>query len=219
MTAPALRTVSLLVVVSVVALGGCATNKTYDYTAFQESPPRSILILPPLNESTAVEATYSYLSTVSQPVAERGYYVFPVAVIDQFLKDNGMPTSGEMHEVPLARVREITGADAVLYPTVHEYGSKYYVIGSGTTVRVSVRLVDTRSGKVLWEGTGVARQQSNNGRGGLAEALIAAAVGQIINKKFDSGRQVSQVANTNLFAAKNNGLPFGPYHPDFGKYP
>jgi hypothetical protein len=55
-------------------------------------PPRSILMLPPLNESTAVEATWGYLSTVTQPLAERGFYVFPVAVIDQFLKENGLPS-------------------------------------------------------------------------------------------------------------------------------
>jgi len=73
---------------------------------FRAHPPRSILILPPLNESTALEGTYGYLSTVTQPVAEHGYYVFPVEVVDRFLKENGMPTAGEMHQVPLNRVRK-----------------------------------------------------------------------------------------------------------------
>ena len=82
-----------------VVAGGCANVPRYDYTVFWEHPPRSILVLPPLNQSNSVEATYGYLSTVTQPLADRGYYVFPVEVVDQLFKANGMPTAGEMHEV------------------------------------------------------------------------------------------------------------------------
>jgi hypothetical protein len=35
-----------------------------------------------------VEATWGYNSTDTRPLAERGYYVFPIAVVDQFLKEN-----------------------------------------------------------------------------------------------------------------------------------
>jgi len=35
--------------------------------------------------------------------------VFPVAVVDQFMKDNGLPTANEMQQAPLAKVAEITG--------------------------------------------------------------------------------------------------------------
>jgi Putative lipoprotein GNA1162-like len=87
-----------------VVLTGCAV-KPYDYTNFRLHPPRSILVLPPLNESTAVEATWGYLSTVTQPLAERGFYVFPVAVIDQFLKENGLPTAtGPFSELRQSRL-------------------------------------------------------------------------------------------------------------------
>ena len=102
-------------------LVGCAAPKPYDYTNYRQHLPRSILVLPPLNESTDVKGTYSYLSTVTFPLAELGYYVFPVAVVDQFLKENGMPTAGEMHQVPLNKVRDIVGADAVLYVTLLQY--------------------------------------------------------------------------------------------------
>src|SRR5262245_6417390 len=76
---------------------GCVTAP-YDYTNYRLHPPRSIVVLPPLNQSTAVEATYGYLTTVTRPLAERGYYVFPIAVVDQFLKENGLPSAGEMHQ-------------------------------------------------------------------------------------------------------------------------
>ena len=197
---------------------GCATQKGYDYAAFSQNPPRSILVLPPLNESLSIEATDGYLSTVTRPLVERGYYVFPVAVIDNLLKENGMPTAGEMHQVPLAKVRAITGADAVLYPTVHQYGSTFYVVHASTRVNVSARLVDTRTGTLLWAGTGAAEHGSQS-TGDLRGAVVAALITQVINSKTDSTRPVCRVANGNLFFAKGRGLPYGPYHPDFGKYP
>ena len=52
-------------------------------------------------------------STVPRPLAELGDYVFPPMVVDRLLKQNGMPTAGEMHDAPLAKVREAADADAV----------------------------------------------------------------------------------------------------------
>jgi hypothetical protein len=203
---------------AVLLLAGCATVKPYDYTNFRAHPPRSILVLPPLNESTAVEGTYGYLSTVTQPIAERGYYVFPVEVVDQFLKQNGMPTAGEMHQVPLNKVVDIIGADAVLFVTLKQYGSKYVVLNSVTTVQVEAKLVDTRTGVLLWEGTGTAQQRSN-GSGNILASLIAAAVTQALNSKTDRAHQVSRLANTLMFDPKDTGLPYGPYNPQYGKGP
>ena len=63
---------------------GCANNRQpYDYTAFKQSRPASILVIPPLNNSPDVAATYSMLSQVTLPLAEAGYYVFPVSLVDE----------------------------------------------------------------------------------------------------------------------------------------
>lgn len=201
----------LRVSVALLVLAGCAT-KPYDYTNFREHPPRSILVLPPLNESTAVEGTYSYLSTVTRPLAEHGYYVFPVAIVDQFLKENGMPTAGEMHQVPLNKVAEIIGADAVMYVTVKEYGTKYQLLSSVPTVHAAAKLVDTRTGILLWEGT-VLLQQNSNSSGSILADLIVAAVAQAVNTTTDQAHNLCGPANVILFTKKNQGLLYGPYHP------
>ncbi len=207
------RRMRLLVVPAALWLAGCATTAPYDYTTFRQHPPRSILVLPPLNQSTAVEGTYSYLSTVSQPLAELGYYVFPVAVIDQLMKENGLPTAGEMHEVPPAKLYEITGADAVLYLVLHKYGSRFLVVGTTTTVEVSARLVDTRSGVELWSGKAQAEQNSSGNSGSILADIIAAAITQAINSKTDPGHQVSRLASQRLFGSPKHELPPGPYSP------
>jgi hypothetical protein len=193
-----------------VMLTGCVTP--YDYTNFRAHPPRSILVLPPLNESTAIEGTYGYLSTVTMPLAEMGYYVYPVVVVDQFMKENGLPTAGEMHQAPLDKIRDIFGADAVLYVTLKQYGTKYQVINSATIVTVYAKLVDTKTGLVLWDGTATA-QQNSSGSGNIFADLVVAAVSQAVNSSTDQAHDVSRMANTMLLTPKDRGLLYGPYCP------
>ena len=208
--APAMAAISLL-------LGGCATSVPYDYSNFRAHPPRSILVLPPLNESTDVSGSYTYLSTVSRPLAELGYYVYPVSVVDQYLRENGMPTAGEMHQIAPGKLGEVTGADAVLYLDLLQYGSKYQLVASNTTVEVKARLVDTHSGLVLWENHALAQNSSNSNQGGLLGQLIAAAISQVVNAKTDAAHAVCRLANAQLFATEGRELPYGPYSPKYQK--
>jgi len=126
-----------------------------------------------------------------------------------------MPTAGEMHQVPLNKVAEIVGADAVLYATLKQYGTKYQVINSATTVRVKARLVDTRTGLLLWEGEGMAQQ--NSGSGNILVDLISAAIAQAVNASTDAAHPVCRIANAKLFYPKGQGLLYGPYHPEYAK--
>lgn len=206
----------LVVAAGLIALlvAGCAAPPKVDYTNFRAHRPRSILVLPPLNESTAVEATYGYLSTVTMPLAEMGYYVYPVAVVDQYFKEQGLPTPGEMHQVPLNKVIEILGADAVLYTTLVQYGTKYQLINSQTSVSIKAKLVDTKTGLILWEGTGMA-QEDSGGSGNIIADAIAAAITQVVNESTDQAHDVSKAANVNLLCIKDRGVLYGPYHPKY----
>jgi len=206
--------IALCGILSVLIFTGCVTEP-YDYTNFRAHLPRSILILPPLNESTDVAGTYSYLSTVTMPISELGYYVYPVAVVDQFFKENGMPMAGEMHQAPLKKIREIIGADAVLYLTLKQYGTKYQVLNSATVVTAEARLVDTETGTLLWTGV-VSAQENSGGSGDIFADLISALIFQAINKSTDNAHDVAHTANAQ-FAIQNRGLLYGPYHPKYGK--
>jgi hypothetical protein len=211
---------SAVVVLLALGLGACATtgDTPYDYSAFRQRPPRSILVLPPLNETTSVEATYSYLASVTKPLAERGYYVFPVAMVDQFLRDNGLPTAGEMHQAPLDKLLEQFGADAVLYPTIEEYGSKYQLVNAVAIVRVKASLLDARTGTILWEGKGKATEDSGTSGDPLID-LVAAAVTQVINSVTDPAHDLCETANEDMFFNEKRGLPVGPYRPEFVREP
>jgi hypothetical protein len=197
-------------------LAGCVPpQNNIDYTAYRESKPRSILVLPPLNNSPDMRATYSFLSTVTRPLAEAGYYVFPVALVDQTFRENGMLNPGEMHQAPPDKLREIFGADATLYITVTQYGSSYQILNSEVRVTAKAKLEDNRTGQLLWQGAATASDSEggNNNSGGLPGALITALVKQVVGNIGDQGHAVARTTSNRLLTPKPNGLLYGPRSP------
>ena len=204
---------SILVPSSIVAalwFSGCATVPPKDYTELRKSHPRSILVLPPRNETNEVIAPYSLLTTTTRPLAELGYYVFPVVVVDQFLKENGLTVADDVHQAPLEKIRDVFGADAVLYITVEKYGSKYQLISSNTIVYARAKLVDCHTGTILWENRA---QAIYSGQSGILEALVT----QVLNKLTDQAHTVAAMASYQLFTMPGQGLLKGPRHPEAGK--
>ena len=120
-----------------------------------------------------------------------------------------------MHQASLKKIGEVLGADAVLFVTVEEYGTKFQILNSATIVQARAKLVDTRTGILLWEGKRRMQQNSNSGGGGALGALIAAIVTQAIASSTDAAHNVSRTANVMLFSTKDSGLLYGPYHPKY----
>jgi hypothetical protein len=196
------------------AMVGCVTPPTTDYTAFEAARPRSIVVLPPRNLSPEVTAPYGVLSQVTLPLAESGYYVFPVALVDETFRQNGLSVAEDIHAVSVEKLHEIFGADAALYIDVVEYGAKYVVFDSAAVVTLRASLVDLRSGQTLWTGQTTATNQQNNGSAGLAGILLTAVVKQVLNNVTDASYTVAGMADTQLLVAgRPGGLLYGPRHP------
>lgn len=198
-------------------LGGCAAPKAVDYTAFRNARPASILVLPPVNESVDVKATPSVYAQTSRPLAEAGYYVMPVALVNETFHQNGLTQPEDIHAVPLGKLREIFGADAVLYVTITRFGTSYKIVASETVVEAQARLVDSRSGELLWEGS--AKASSDEGRnqnsGGLVGVLLTAVIQQIISTTTDHSHQIAGMASQRLLShTRHGGLLPGPRRPD-----
>jgi hypothetical protein len=200
-------------------IAGCATVEPFDYTDFHLQPPRSILVLPPKNESEVVHAVYGYLATTSRPLAEQGYYVFPVEVVHGVLKENGLPTPDEMHDVPLARLFEVFGADAVLYTTVESYGERVRLLVAESTVRARLRLVDARSGVEIWSGQALASTGTGVNVFDPVGTLVQALSFYVVATWSDTSYRLSREANARAVQAPNNGLPAGPYRALAGQTP
>lgn len=208
----------LSAVLGLAALTACATQpaKQYDYSALKEAKPASLLILPPLNDSPDVAATYSVYSQLTHPLAESGYYVLPVSLVDETLRQNGVVNAAEAHSIDAAKLRQIFGADAALYVAVKRYGSVYKVVSSDATVEVEAKLVDLKTGQLLWDGKAIAStaEQNNNNQGGLVGLLVKAVIDQIANNLTERSHHIAGIASQRLLTAGTpNGLLPGPRAP------
>ncbi|PPE66625.1 DUF799 domain-containing protein [Caldimonas caldifontis] len=202
-------------------LAGCATPPApYDYTAFQRAKPASLLVMPPLNESPEVKASPGVWSHAARPLAEGGYYVLPVTLVDETLRGNGIQTAAEAQSIPYPKLREVFGADAAVYIKVHRYGTSYKLIDSETRVDVEAKIIDLRDGQLLWSGSAFASsaEQSQQAQGGLVGLLVTALVKQIIGTATDASYQFAGTAQARLLGGPRfNGVLPGPRSPAYGK--
>ncbi len=204
-------------------LGGCATRpQGIDYTAFSSAKPASLLVLPPLNESPDVKATPGVWANATRPLAEAGYYVLPITLVDETLQQNGVQTPADAQGLPFQKLHEVFGADAAVYIKVSSYGTAYKVVNSETRVEVEGRIIDLRTGTQLWSGKAFASssEQSQQNQGGILGLLVAAVVKQIINTTSDASYNFAATAQYRLLGApRYNGVLPGPRSPVAGQVP
>lgn len=201
-------------------MSACATKpvQPYDYSAFKQSRPASLLVLPPLNDSPDVKGSYSVMATATLPLAEAGYYVLPVSLVDETFKQNGLTSPSDIQQLATSKLREIFGADAAVYLRVKQYGSTYVVIGSETRVTVEGKIVDLRNGAELWSGSATASssEQNSGGQGGIAALLVKALVQQIMSTAMDASFNYGAITNQRLLGAGAvNGVLYGPRSPKY----
>ncbi|MHC4218657.1 MAG: DUF799 domain-containing protein [Planctomycetota bacterium] len=214
-----------LILIVVVGLAGCgAPKKPTDYSAFNRHMPRSILVLPPVNRTASAKAPDLYLSTVTRPLAEQGYYVYPIAVVDRLMKENGAHTPGDMHRVSLGKLEEVFGADAVLYIGIEKWTTSYVGIATTTTVRINYQLFDIGTGEMLWQRTTTAGESSAAYTTGedpftMMFAVFMAQVQAIGAAVSDPEVRWARKANHLAFGNKDHGLLPGPRHPRHGTDP
>ena len=190
-----------------------------DYSAFKQSKPKSILVLLPQNQSPEVEASHGMLSQVTYPLSEAGYYVLPVAVVEETFKQNGMTNAADISAVSPAKLHKIFGADAALYITIVQYGTSYQILTSDTRVTANAKLVDLKTGKLLWSGSATASSdEGNNSSGGIIGMLVQAAVSQIANTMTDKSHDIAAITSARMLSAGTpNGILYGPRSPQYGK--
>jgi hypothetical protein len=203
--------INFLLISLLLFASGCAklTTKGEEFPKMYEEQPRSLLVLPPMNESTDVEAKGYYMTTIEMPLALTGYYIFPVELVSDIMKQEGVYDSEVLYNMPLNKFYEYFGADAVLYTRIKQWDVAYMVIAASLTVSIEAEILSTKTSEQLWKYTGtvVVDLSGGNAGGGLAGLVINAIVTAVNTAAADYVK----------YAHRANGrfihtLPFGPYH-------
>ncbi len=209
-----------LLLLTFLAFSGCAHRADLNkQEKFLAASPRSILIVPVVNNSVDITAADYLLSTLTIPLAERGYYVFPINAVKRVLEDDGLADSALVHSAPTSKLANLFGADVVLYVVVEQWDAKYMFLTTTTTVALYYQIRDGKTDDVLWENRVKMVYQPDPGVNsgsvaGLVASLIVKAVVAAIEKGSPNYMPLAHQANANaLLRYPGTGIPLGPYAP------
>lgn len=200
-----------LLISTLTLLVGCATKQPKDYTKFNAAKPNSILIVPVVNRSVEVTAADYCLSTITIPLAENGYYVFPVNLVKRMLEDDGLSDASLVHNASVEKLSNIFGADAVLYVSINQWDAQYMVLTTQVNVDLSYVIKDGKTGDTLWEHNEKMVYAPNNSGGGGIGSLIVMAVNAAVTKAAPNYVPLARQANNKTFTYPGSGIPPGPY--------
>ena len=206
----------LLVILSIgmLVLSGCAITKPKSelYPSMYSEMPKSILVLPAINTSTAADAPNLYSSTIAQPLANAGFYVLSTEVTQKFFQNEGLSRGEQFTSIPPQKFSQLFGADAVLYVTITKWDTNYFVIGGNVTVGIKYLLKSTKTGNQLWKYENelvLDTSGNNNNSSSLLAMLINAAVTTAVQDYVPIARRVNFISLSTI--------PFGKYHKIHGK--
>jgi hypothetical protein len=202
----------LLICLSALLLAGCASApQKMDLSAFNAAKPKSILVVPAANRSLDVDAPNYLLTTLTVPLAEKGYYVFPVHTAKTVLEQEGFFDGDQVQKQPPEALAQLFGADAVLFVTINRWDAQYAVLSTTVTVDFDYRLV-YKDGTELWKANKKMQyspQQQNTGS--ALGNLIAAAVSAALERAKPNYLPLARSANVQVLAMGPTEIPNGPY--------
>ena len=204
-----MKAIKWMLCILAVALTGCVTAPAKkDLSAFHTAAPRSILVVPAVNKSLDVDAPNYLLSTLTLPLAEKWFYIFPVNTAKFVLEQEGLYEGEQIHHQPPETLAQLFGADAVLYVTINRWDAQYLVLAATVTVEFDYRMVG-KDGTELWSATQRMQYSPGNNGGGLVGALVSAALARMAPNYLP----LTQQANQQVFVLGPNAIPDGPYRP------
>ncbi len=170
----------LLLVLSACASPIKKVQVSSKFVANDRLPSLKVAILP-LNGKTEGaeffrEALHAALMDTEMDISEK-------FVVDGIIKKNGWNSPEKLFSIPPQKLGEALGADALLYGKVTRWNKYYAIIHSTLVVGLELKLVDARTGELLWRG-----QQVDKDFEGLIK-LPTGIISAIISPMFFVGEK------------------------------
>ncbi len=201
----------LYFVATAVMLASCSNAKLLPkseaYKNIYQEKPLSILLLPPINKSTKVEAKELFYSSLNQPLTQRGYYVMPPLLSMEILKEESAYDAELFINNSMKQVGELFGVDAVLFTTIHEWNKT--AIASQVNVKIEYLLKSAKTDEILFHRTGDITLNISVNTGNIIGNLVGSMLATALTKEIVVAR------NCNYYTVTD--IPSGKYSPAFGQ--
>ena len=203
-----MRKLIKLIIIAVL-FASCSTTqpiaKSVAYKGVYDEKPVSILLMPPINRSTNVEAKEFFHSTLCMPLAEQGYYVIPSFLSMEILKKESAYDSEMFLNGSLQKFGEVFGADVALFTIIHRW-DKSGLAGS-VKVEVEYILKSTKTNEILYSRKGLivydtSMRSNSGGMAGLIVSMAATAIKTAATNYVVVARACNKYTLTDMPAGK-----------------
>lgn len=179
------------IVLLLLALAGCASSggkRTYQDPNMDFGAIRSVAVLPFANlsrDNLAAERVRDVFA--STLLATGAVYVIPYGEVVRTVAKSGIAAAASPATDDVVKLGTALKADAVIVGVLKEYGEVRSGTATGNVVSLSVQLVETATGRVVWAGSatkgGISMKDRLLGGGGqpLNDATEA-AVDEILDQ-------------------------------------
>ncbi len=197
-----------------ILLSSCSTTtpvkKSVAYEGMYSEKPLTILIMPPINRSTAVDAKEYFYSTLNVPLINKGFYVMPPFISMDILKRESAYDAELFINGSLTKFGEVFGADIVLFTIINNWDKS--AIGAKVTIGVEYIVKSTKTNEILYNRKGtIIYDTSVRTNGGGAFAALADLALTAINTAATKYVDVGRVCNSYTF----KDFPSGKYSPAY----
>ena len=195
------------VLVSSCGMMNTVTRET-QYAKMYEEKPVTLLVMPPINNSTNVEAKDLLYTSISRPLVEAGYYVISPLLAMDVLKSESAYDSELFIEAPLTMFNNFFGADAVVFSVIDSWAKK----GTGIQTKIRYVIKSAYTNEILFERSCdlYLDLSVNSGTGGLLGALVDLTASLITTAATD---HIVAARKANYFILRD--IPRGKYSPEY----
>ena len=116
-------------------------------------------------------------------------------IVDGLLKQNNLTDPSTLLAINPMQFGEILGVDAIVFSRINKVERSYFIVHSSIELSVSVQMVDTRSGEILWRAEQTEQDFSGIGKipTGITTAILAPI--QFVTNKFNLSRMTSNMVD------------------------
>lgn len=183
------------------------TTRSEQYASMYDEKPVVLLIMPPINNSTNVEAKDLLYTSISRPLIEAGYYVISPMLSMDILKAESAYDAELFFDAPLTSFGTYFGADAVVFSVIENWAK------SGFGIRTKIRYVikSAKSGDILFDRSCDLylnlQQTGSSGLFGALADLVVSAINTAVTEHIVAARK----ANYYIF----RDIPRGKYSEEY----
>ncbi|KGN89371.1 hypothetical protein HQ45_07510 [Porphyromonas crevioricanis] len=202
------RLVSIIILAVFVSSCGLGKQMTREsqYASLYENMPATILVMPPINNSSNVEAKDLLYTSISRPLVEAGYYVISPLLAMDVLKSESAYDAELFIDKPLTMFRDYFGADAVVFSQIDDWTKR----GLGIETKIRYIIKSTITNEILFDRSCdlYLDLQQNSGTGSAFSAFVDLVASVIVTATTD---HIVAARKANYYIFKD--MPHGKYSP------